>query len=379
MYKDLSHLKEEQIEELMNRYYKEKRVSDLIKEYDLDISVSKLYKFFPVEVLHDICPYCHVNFVKIRPSKSGFVYDQDTYCPKCGHMPLVHWCNCNNCQQKAESLSNAQRTSIKKTFTQKSPVNFSDLSFRNKVFLGALCTALQSKDLEKITLHEGSGKILAPTHDLTQKIYSDLLVAKVLEISPDSSLDAFVFDSQNTPVHFDYFKVIYNLNLNFFPTKQDVCSAILTPHYYSSAHSNEALELWKEIAIAECTEYLSFKLSGIYCEFNFREYALRAFDEILNLYSVSQVYAIIYHSIIEISKRIMQRQIRRAEAAENVIRECIKFIYKAQVKKWDISSFNRDKKLPQSTLSHFYFFNVLGIGEKVFKDVPATSNLPSIP
>jgi hypothetical protein len=247
------------------------------------------------------------------------------------------------------------------------------------VFLGALCTALQSKDLEKITPHEGSSRILAPTHDLTQKIYSDLLTAKVLEISPNSSLDAFIFDVQNAPVSFDYFKVIYNLNLNFFPSKQDVCSAILNPHYYSSAHSNEALELWKEIAIAECTEYLNFKLSGIYCEFNSREYALRAFDEILNFYSVAQVYVIIYHSINEISARIMQRQIRRTEAAENVIRECIKYTYKAQVKKWNISSFNRDKKLPQSTLSHFYFYNVLGIGEKGFREVPTITNLPNIP
>jgi hypothetical protein len=289
MHKDLSHLNEDQIKELMDRYYKEKHVSDLIKEYDLDISVSKLYKFFPVEVLCDICPYCHVNFVKIRPSKSGFAYDQDTYCPKCGHMPLVHWCNCNNCKQKAESLSHAQRTSIKKTFTQKSPVNFSDLSFRDKVFLGALCTALQSKDLEEITPPEGSSRILAPTHDLTQKIYSDLLAAKVLEISPNSSLDAFIFDVQNIPVSFDYFKVIYNLNLNFFPSKQDVCSAILNPRYYSSAHSNEALELWKEIAVEECVEYLRCEVSSMHFDCDCEKYAHQVFDLLLNHFSIFQV------------------------------------------------------------------------------------------
>ena len=180
MKKDLGHLSSEEIETLMQRYYSGEAVSKLIKEYNISVHASELYKLFPPEVYSNYsCEYCDEYLVINRPSKTmrDFPkYERDLYCPICGHKPFQTRCRCENCLEEERMLRIEQLEQIQEVYSRaRTAVDFSSLSFRNKVFLGSLCRALLKENLYEIALYSGSEVVLTPTDDLRKKMYSDLI------------------------------------------------------------------------------------------------------------------------------------------------------------------------------------------------------------
>jgi len=71
MYTDLSHLKPEEMDNLMERYYNGETVKKLLDEFKLNIISSKLYTFFPPKEFPGYkCDYCESILVAKRPSKT---------------------------------------------------------------------------------------------------------------------------------------------------------------------------------------------------------------------------------------------------------------------------------------------------------------------
>ena len=113
-----------------------------------------------------------------------------------------------------------------------------------------------------------------------------------------------------------YFRILSNflgslhfLNLVFPKNKQDLFTEILNPSYYSADYADEALELWKEIAVAECIEYLQYQLDKVNFEFTPGEKTYKTFEIILNDFSVSQIYGIIWRSVADASKLYLEKGI----------------------------------------------------------------------
>jgi hypothetical protein len=145
---------------------------------------------------------------------------------------------------------------------------------------------------------------------------------------------------------------------------------ILDPSYYSKSHADEALALWKEIAIAECIEYLQHQLKAVNFAFSPGEKTHKVFDIILNDFSVSQIYGIIWRAVANASKSCLERSISKKHAANSVIGACERYAENAKMNGWDLNQYNRIKDLPQSILSEFYFNRVLGIGDMGFRIPP---------
>ena len=95
------------------------------------------------------------------------------------------------------------------------------------------------------------------------------------------------------------------------------------------------------------------------------------FDIILNDFSVSQIYGIIWRAVADASKLYLEKGISKKHAANSVIGACERYAERAKINGWDLTQYNRIKDLPQSVLSLFYFNRVLGIGEMGFR-VPPT-------
>ena len=153
--------------------------------------------------------------------------------------------------------------------------------------------------------------------------------------------------------------------------KQDLFTEILNPSYYSADYADEALELWKEIAVAECIEYLQYQLDKVNFEFTPGEKTYKTFEIILNDFSVSQIYGIIWRSVADASKLYLEKGISKKHAANSVIGACERYAERAKINGWDLTQYNRIKDIPQSTLSLFYFNRVLRIGDMGFR-VPPT-------
>ena len=360
----------------MQRYYNGEAASRLIKEYKLSVRAAELYKLFPPEVYPNYsCEYCDEFLVINRPSKATKdfpKYERDLYCPICGHKPFQAHCRCKNCLEEEQLLRIEQLKQIQEVYSRpRTPVDFSSLSFRNKVFLGTLCRALLKENLYEIAPYSGAEVILAPTDDLRTKIYSDLIHTQIVAVSPQSPLEAFPTDSEDFPNTFYTYKVTYFLNLVFPKNKQNLFTEILNPSYYSADYADEALELWKEIAVAECIEYLQYQLDKVNFEFTPGEKTYKTFEIILNDFSVSQIYGIIWRSVADASKLYLEKGISKKHAANSVIGACERYAERAKINGWDLTQYNRIKDIPQSTLSLFYFNRVLRIGDMGFR-VPPT-------
>ena len=119
-------------------------------------------------------------------------YERDLYCSICGHKSFQAHCRCKNCLEEEWLLHIEQLEQIQEVYSRpRTPVNFSDLSFQRKVFLGALCRALLKENLYEIAPYAGAEVILTPTDDLRNKIYSDLIHTQIILLAHNLPLKYF--------------------------------------------------------------------------------------------------------------------------------------------------------------------------------------------
>lgn len=375
MYKDLNHLSDAEIEVLVQRYYAGEAVTKLIKEYQLSVRTADLYKLFPPEVSEEYaCEYCDEYLVRDRQSKTAIVWGNskaDLYCPICHHRPFAHRCRCDNCINEELAMREFQERQIKNVYSrEREPVDFEDLSFEQKVYLGALCRALCKENLFEIKPYSGSNRVLAPTNDLCSQLYKALSHDEIIAVSPTSPLEAFVVDDEDFPNRYYTYKVTYYLNLLFPASKQDLFTEILDPSYYSVEYEDEALDLWRKIAVGECIEYLDYQLRKVGFDFVPGDKTYKTFEILLNDFSVSQIYGIIWKSVADASKLYLEKGLSKKHAANSVIGACERYAERAKMNGWTLTEYSRIRDLPQSELSSFFFNRVLGIGDMGFKIPP---------
>ena len=83
-YKNLLHLNESQVKELVKRYYAGENVQRLLDDYSLQVFPSRLYTLLPPMEFTDDgfqCEYCGSNLVAENLSKAAF---RDIYCVRIG-------------------------------------------------------------------------------------------------------------------------------------------------------------------------------------------------------------------------------------------------------------------------------------------------------
>lgn len=96
----LAHLSEEELLELMSRYYAGERVATLLEDYRVNCSASTLCNHFPPEPSAELCRYCNAPMVRPRRSKS-WSSESTLRCSQCAHFESSR-CSCPGC--KAERL-----------------------------------------------------------------------------------------------------------------------------------------------------------------------------------------------------------------------------------------------------------------------------------
>lgn len=384
--KKLEHLSEEEIDTLMNRYYNNERARDLIEEYKIEINPSKLYTIFPPIICDDkVCTYCGKPMLIKRASKSSYRYNtNNAYCVNCGHEDS-HFCNCSYCQEKRK-VEKIKREEEQKKITQKKrklinntydlnkykPIRIDELGFREKVFLGALLRTALSEDMKIIKPLEIAERNLAPTLGYTKEILRRLCYNNIILVSPDSKVEAFPdsSDEEEFPQVYYINKVNYVLNIEIKENYEEEIAALINPKDMNEEDKSEALEIWKEIALEECLEYLNYQMDKVKFDFNPGEKTIAVFKDLLEHFSVAQIYGIIYRGIANATRYYQETNIARKQAANSVIGNCQRYGERALVEKWDLTKYHRAYEIPQSVISEFFFNRVTRIGDLGFEMPP---------
>lgn len=139
---------------------------------------------------------------------------------------------------------------------------------------------------------------------------------------------------------------------------------------------NEVLLIWKRIAyyeLYEYTEYLFYKY-----KFNIdymNESLLEKLKLILEDFSVSQGYAILYNSISS-SASYKQTGISLNQAINSINTNIVNGIAKRKSGEWETKGYGRNFDMPESSISTIFFNNILKIGAQGFNQVPKLENIP---
>ena len=379
IHEKLRHLTMLQIESLMNKYYNGVKVRDIIKEYNIDTTSSKLYTLFPPIICEDIiCPVCNEPMYKERDSKSSYSWNKKKpFCAICGHTDEII-CKCNYCiaeREKVRKLNEKRkvrilqekREKIKKVYDLNIvPVNYSELNFREKVFLGALLRTSLSEDMEVILPLNDAERELAPTIGYIKEILSYLIGRGVVSVDSNSSIDAFLDSNEEKDIEFPnvyYITMVkYRINIVGDEDIKNILSKIINPKSFSDADKEDALNIWKEIALEECIEYFEYQMKSVRFDFNIGEKTIAIFKDLLENFSVSQIYGIIYKSVANATKYYQESSVSKKQAANSVIGGCQRYAERAMINNWELAKYSRIKELPQSMISEFFFDRVIGVG-----------------
>jgi len=388
IHEKLRHLTMLQIESLMNKYYNGVKASDIIKEYNIDTTSSKLYTLFPPIICEDIiCPVFNEPMYKERDSKSSYSWNKKKpFCAICGHTDEII-CKCNYCiaeREKVRKLNEERkvrilqekREKIKKVYDLNIvPVNYSELNFREKVFLGALLRTSLSEDMEVILPLNDAERELAPTIGYIKEILSYLIGRGVVSVDSNSSIDAFLDSNEEKDIEFPnvyYITMVkYRINIVGDEDIKNILSKIINPKSFSDADKEDALNIWKEIALEECIEYFEYQMKSVRFDFNIGEKTIAIFKDLLENFSVSQIYGIIYKSVANATKYYQESSVSKKQAANSVIGGCQRYAERAMINNWELAKYSRIKELPQSMISEFFFDRVIGVGSLGFNMPPS--------
>ena len=388
IHEKLRHLTMLQIESLMNKYYNGIKASDIIKEYNIDTTSSKLYTLFPPIICEDIiCPVCNEPMYKERDSKSSYSWNKKKpFCAICGHTDEII-CKCNYCiaeREKVRKLNEERkvrilqekREKIKKVYDLNIvPVNYSELNFREKVFLGALLRTSLSEDMEVILPLNDAERELAPTIGYIKEILSYLIGRGVVSVDSNLSIDAFLDSNEEKDIEFPnvyYITMVkYRINIVGNEDIKNILSKIINPKSFSDADKEDALNIWKEIALEECIEYFEYQMKSVRFDFNIGEKTIAIFKDLLENFSVSQIYGIIYKSVANATKYYQESSVSKKQAANSVIGGCQRYAERAMINNWELAKYSRIKELPQSMISEFFFDRVIGVGNLGFNMPPS--------
>lgn len=388
IHEKLRHLTMLQIESLMNKYYNGVKASDIIKEYNIDTTSSKLYTLFPPIICEDIiCPVCNEPMYKERDSKSSYSWNKKKpFCAICGHTDEII-CKCNYCiaeREKVRKLNEERkvrilqekREKIKKVYDLNIvPVNYSELNFREKVFLGALLRTSLSEDMEVILPLNDAERELAPTIGYIKEILSYLIGRGIISVDSNSSIDAFLDSNEEKDIEFPnvyYITMVkYRINIVGDEDIKNILSKIINPKSFSDEDKEDALNIWKEIALEECIEYFEYQMESVRFDFNIGEKTIAIFKDLLENFSVSQIYGIIYKSVANATKYYQESSVSKKQAANSVIDGCQRYAERAMINNWELAKYSRIRELPQSMISEFFFDRVIGVGSLGFNMPPS--------
>lgn len=205
---EISHLSDDQVEELYRRYVAGERNLDLVAEYKIEISPNSLIKVFPPLQLSGVsCPHCDLQMYERRKSKSDIASgDTVGFCKECDHKFYIvrsrgrqRCCTCGPCViVQAQEQAEGERSLRGKIFQYwrlriGDAIPYEQLDIQEKVYLLALVNAQADLNLSIVkSVAERRRDIwFAPSESLENEILVLLYRRRIIAVDPESPITAF--------------------------------------------------------------------------------------------------------------------------------------------------------------------------------------------
>ena len=367
----IAHLSDEVINQIIDDYYNKINLKEIIAKYKLDVSPSVIVKLFPPMVEEDLeCKYCHVKLWRNFESKSFVSYSFNpnrSYCPNCGHVDK-DYCTCSNCKlanekkRFDENRTAANRISQHFNLSLNQPLGLNELSLKEILYLSTLIRVGLSEDMKQLMIYNFSDFPIAPSSVMLESMVNLLLTRKIIVIHPDSPFGAFEDISDPKNCRINIYKAVFHVNI-YETDSNEGLSFFLNPKIDYSPNEKEILDIWRSIAIEECKSYLKFSLDYVDFPYIVSEKAEAIIDNLLNHFSVSQIFGLITRCLGYTTKEFQGGKLSRKVAGAYLLGAVQIQGERALFKNWDLSKYKRPQELPESQIAKLFFNNILNIGD----------------
>lgn len=386
----LQHLRKQQVFELIKRYYENEKINDLLKVYKIETSNSNLIRILPGVFDSDLCEYCKIKYIIPLSSRSyDFpLQENNKRCSNCNHQPSSYFCTCSNCEEKRRKeeleklekkakLNQHKRNYLNKLLSEDNwdKKEEGELEPEDRLYLAVILKAALSENtmyIEPLKNHYGN---LAPTNGFEAEMIKTLTARDLLVPHNISDVNSFNIEFKDEKMHsadvsHGIYDVCYRININ--PADMNYKEMIKRLMYPSSElFSNEfCYDMWKKISFYESMQYLLYQMNEVGYSFNPGEKTNAVLENLLESFSVAQIYNIIYRAVANSTARYQSGKITKLHAQNSVITSCEIQGEKALAENWNLKGYNRIRELPETLISKVLFNSVMKISALGFNEKP---------
>lgn len=365
-------LNESQMQELIERYYAGEKVNDLKKEFGL--KMTGIYKIFPPQKIKDtFCDFCGTQIELKYGNRSDKKHWQGLdfyYCPNCGHRPYKKRCTCEHCKERRTEEAAIKNKILNETFpTPETPWAFDELDFKSRVYLGAFMSNYQVPDKLLLKQRRYGGPYAAPSIEFEEAMWHYLLENNVIFYSPESPKRAFAFDDELNLISVNYDLMQFGLNIEVpSGNPQDLIQKIKNPTWFGAEFGKDAYDMWIEIGSAQCLAYLEYQFKKVGILTDMPPKAQRLAPELLKYYSVGQLIMMIWKAVGYGTRKARESYMTTEKEVNTAIKYWENLAEKLMPVREDVLPYQRP--FPESSLSTYFFTNLMQIGDEGFTRVP---------
>ena len=368
----IEHLSDEQVEDLMNRYYAGEDQKKLTEEFQIKVTNGRLYTLFPSIVREDLdpCPYCGIYPTQKRASKTKM---RDGYrlpvpfCTECGHN-YSGSCNCQNClskHKKEELLAEKEledKIQAEMYGTRDSAITVNQLSLKEAVDLISLERGGREEDNDIIRAIKYFDRPAGPSQDYSVNALKHLYKNKLIDFSPSTSTDHFEISGKRLEIR-NYSTVYWKLHLGrdlneTIDIIDNIRSCLCKYEKWPSNWQFEFYDLWLTLALHENIQFLKIMLDTYNLPCRIGDKTIRALRSLLDTFSISQSYYFIYASVRDASAYQRKNGVSVLKAMFTIPGNIHRLAEKAICEEWVIKKYSRNTRCPES-LSTTIFSNVV--------------------
>lgn len=277
-----------------------------------------------------------------------------------------YW-ECDSCKVKKIELKNVEIQMRLNSFLEhkkQHPFTVEKLSFKQAIYLLSVIRHLATEDLLYLRANVSSQvNLLSPSSEYDMNIFKSLANENILAVSPTSSVDAIELDQEEG---FRYYINHVNWEVMFDESTYSSINVLiqylegkLSSMEWEDEWFDEAKDLCKEVALEESLSYLKYVMSSHQFDFSPGDKTVLVLSKILEEYSVSQSYNLIWGAAKDAAAYYMRGGIPKPQAANSVVGGIERKYERALTNNWDVKPFSRNYNLPISVLSQALYSTAL--------------------
>lgn len=235
------------------------------------------------------------------------------------------------------------------------------------VYLLAVIRGAASEDLSYVIPLDKLKERLAPTPELEHEMLLELYRERLLFIHPGSPKEAFVLTE--SPWQFYSRDVFWALPIGKGGETLEPLEGLertVRENDFPDQWEEDALELWKKIALHECLEYLTLTMEQHNLPAKPGPKTHSTLSSLLYEFSVAQIYSFIWRAAKDAAAFYMREGTTKSHAANTVVGAIQRQADSAKARGWIPREFRRNFDAPQSMLSRVLFGAFLGAGDSGF-------------